>query len=246
MADQRRLMTCPACGLQLRGKRFCTRCGAQLAAPQARAPAAVCPACGRQNAAADRFCRGCGQPLLEPSAPTPPPAAPPRRRRRTRWLVAALLIVAALLLVAYIAGGEGGLSPDQQKVVEALGYPNQFVISYVPGSGSFEGSLVRMETWHYPDLATKVSFVAGDFLTAEAFDPEPGVPDTALRPEMFSCEMDAIDVEDRLGAEATEVDALPELTGDAGVRLFIAPDAVFAIEQEQYLTYLRTVGMGSE
>lgn len=157
-----------------------------------------------------------------------------------------VLVAAALLLVAYLAGGQGGLSPDQLRVVEALGYPGQFVLSYVPGSRSYAGSLVRMETWHYPALATKVSFVAGDFLTAEDFGPEPGVPDSALRPEMFSCEMDALEVEDRLGAEATEVDALPELTADTGVRLFVAPDAVFAIEQERYFTYLRPVGMGSE
>ena len=56
-------MFCPGCQAENReGRRFCSRCGAALAAP--------CPSCGFSNDPGDEFCGGCGQSL--PSIkPTP-------------------------------------------------------------------------------------------------------------------------------------------------------------------------------
>lgn len=49
-------VTCPACGVEHRpGRRFCTGCGAPLAA--------TCPGCGAPAGPGERFCGECGRPL---------------------------------------------------------------------------------------------------------------------------------------------------------------------------------------
>jgi class 3 adenylate cyclase len=66
-------MQCPGCHTENReGRRFCTKCGAPLAA--------ACAACGFANDATDQFCGGCGAPLRPTASPvraSPPPASPP-------------------------------------------------------------------------------------------------------------------------------------------------------------------------
>lgn len=52
---------CPACGaLVAPGAKFCSGCGAAVAAEEAVAGEPVCPACGKQLRAGARFCNACG------------------------------------------------------------------------------------------------------------------------------------------------------------------------------------------
>lgn len=55
--------TCPHCGQPVRsGARFCGRCGREISAVQAAAPATgACPQCGSLNRPGARFCGGCGR-----------------------------------------------------------------------------------------------------------------------------------------------------------------------------------------
>src|SRR5690606_34419951 len=49
-------MNCAKChAVNAPGRRFCSRCGAALAA--------VCSSCGFENGPEDRFCGGCGRPV---------------------------------------------------------------------------------------------------------------------------------------------------------------------------------------
>src|SRR5262245_6143425 len=91
--------TCPSCGATvLPGEAFCDECGAALSgSPPAAAGASydaptmfappmpasdgansgqgvICPACGHQNLAGDRFCDNCGAALTDQAAPTSAPA----------------------------------------------------------------------------------------------------------------------------------------------------------------------------
>ncbi len=62
-------MRCPRCQAENReGRRFCSKCGAPLAA--------ACTSCGFSNDPGDEFCGGCGQ-LLRPVEPTPTKFASP-------------------------------------------------------------------------------------------------------------------------------------------------------------------------
>jgi class 3 adenylate cyclase/tetratricopeptide (TPR) repeat protein len=79
-------VTCPNCSTENRpGRRFCSRCGAQLAL--------VCPACGAANEPDDAFCGDCGAPLWEAVAPAPSAAraAPAAERRLVSVLFADLV-----------------------------------------------------------------------------------------------------------------------------------------------------------
>jgi membrane protease subunit (stomatin/prohibitin family) len=75
---------CGSCNaLNPESAKFCSSCGAALAAP-APPPAAAtvrCPNCQTENAATARFCASCGfnlqQPAATPPPPPPAPAAPP-------------------------------------------------------------------------------------------------------------------------------------------------------------------------
>jgi class 3 adenylate cyclase/tetratricopeptide (TPR) repeat protein len=72
-------MICSSCGAENRaGRKFCSECGAPLAAP--------CPACGASNEPGEKFCGECGHRLATAAGPAPtadaPSAAPPAAERR--------------------------------------------------------------------------------------------------------------------------------------------------------------------
>src|SRR5436190_7114301 len=83
-------MLCPRCATENKaGRKFCTRCGAALAA--------ACPECGATNDPGDSFCGECGSPLggeaVRAAAASKPPAAtaPVAERRFVSVLFADLV-----------------------------------------------------------------------------------------------------------------------------------------------------------
>jgi hypothetical protein len=75
---------------------------------------------------------------------------------------------------------ENGLSTDQNKIVEELGYPDQFSISFDPSSAK------RMETWIYYAKAKSVDFSDGRLLgQGSAEDQSAKYPSTSLHPQDF-------------------------------------------------------------
>jgi hypothetical protein len=207
---------CRSCSESFTGKNFCPRCGSRLEPMPGAAPAAPAPA--------------------------------PRRRSRRRALVIALIVVVVGLLVVFtLLGGEGDLSPAQEEILETLGYPAQFVIAYLPAGEGDEVRLVRTETWYYPEHEKKVIFTGGELVTALDFVPEAAsLPDTDLRPEDFEFHMDYDQVAELVGGEVIEADLLPELIGDANVKTYLGDRAIFCIEEDQYLTYLKTLALEEE
>jgi tetratricopeptide (TPR) repeat protein len=102
--------SCPSCGQSAEG-RFCSHCGASLAAP------ATCAACSAELLPGARFCNACGAAATGARAPAAAAAAPtsvaaaPSRPSPLPWMVAgaAVLLLAAVLLVPRL--GEGDAAP---------------------------------------------------------------------------------------------------------------------------------------
>src|SRR5262245_63631684 len=71
-------LRCPSCDHGNRAeRRFCTQCGAALAA--------VCPSCGVASQPGDKFCGGCGKRLatVAPASGAPMPTLPSERPLRS-------------------------------------------------------------------------------------------------------------------------------------------------------------------
>jgi hypothetical protein len=120
-------------------------------------------------------------------------------KRSVSGIIVAAALAAALLLPAALAGCEeqdlppssagdeeetveliAGLSADQSRTVEELGYPDHFFISMDPESTD------RVERWTYFSQGKVVDFDNGRFFGEEACEDESAkYPPTDLRPQDF-------------------------------------------------------------
>jgi hypothetical protein len=98
--------SCPNCGAAASGN-FCASCGAPLGAR-------TCTNCGTQARPGDRFCRGCGSPVVG--------AVERPREPRLPWVIAGILCALAVAAVVYAAGGRGqAAAPAMANAGNAVG-----------------------------------------------------------------------------------------------------------------------------
>ena len=153
-------------------------------------------------------------------------------------LVIIIIFAVGYIYFNYIDNG-GALSSAQQEIVETLGRPEQFALTYLP-KGSDEGSeFVRQETWFYPSMKRKISFLNGEIVSTEELDIKEGVvyTPTLLKSEDF----DFYSTLNKVKKITGNLEPM-ELPGffDEGVETYASSDVMFVFENG-YLTYAETL-----
>jgi hypothetical protein len=142
------------------------------------------------------------------------------------------------------AGYSGTLSEDQIKIVESLGRPKQFILTYVPLDRADGPALSRMEVWFYPDHRRKITFMAGLIFDTEEMEDAGG--DTTysdLRIEDFNLDMSYRDVVEVLGDQTVvPIDFVRDVFAEDEVESYLADKVIFTIEQDR-LIYMQTLGV---
>ena len=69
---------------------------------------------------------------------------------------------ASLILKWSVSSASGTLSAAQQQIIDSLGYPDQFSVTYLLDDPVQYDFLVRMEIWYYPVHQKKITFIAGE------------------------------------------------------------------------------------
>ena len=154
----------------------------------------------------------------------------------------AILLGGAFVYFNYIAS-PSLLSADQEEIRGLYGPPEQFMITYVPRGAIENPQMARQEVWYYPKQEKKVSFLAGDLIIADEFKPkEAAVSGTSLRPEDFDVYMGFDGVAALVGELNLQLMDMPVFSGE-GVETYVSPQALFIFEDD-YLTYVQTIGIG--
>lgn len=162
------------------------------------------------------------------------------------------VLVACLLTVFALGGCVDGpgdkpaaLSADQAKIIDAFGYPDQFIISYLPqnkGDESFQ--LARFETWFYHEHKAKLSFLAGRSFAVDRWRPPRGT--TAyprLKPQDFYYSMGYDEVMKAAGGRSVApVAFVNDLFKDEGLKSYQGRKLAFTLEGGR-LTYFQTLGV---
>ena len=162
---------------------------------------------------------------------------------RRAKLLAALLGLVLLLLVGWWFWPGSPLSSEQQNTVKLFGYPNDFVITYLPRKDGQQ--LVRSEVWYYPQIQKQFSFLGGKLAGSDNYTDENKLPPTNLKPEDFDFDLTSADIEEIIGEG--NIDPVDYLEGfvDEDVQTYFSEKAVFIIENNQ-LTYFQTVGVSDQ
>ena len=68
-----------------------------------------------------------------------------------------LIILVSVLLKDGLTGTTGELSA-QEVTLDSFGYPDHFMIEYLPQERAEGSAYVRHEIWYYPTLEKKIAF----------------------------------------------------------------------------------------
>jgi hypothetical protein len=153
-----------------------------------------------------------------------------------------VLIIFGIGYVYFVYIDNGfALSEAQIEIKDIYGAPEHFIISYLP-KGSEEGSeFARYETWFYPSLGQKISFLAGkplDISELEIAENSDYWP-SPYNPEDFDVYTSLSQVKKILDGEELAPLELPGFDGD-GIKTYGSAGALFVFEND-YLTYVETL-----
>ena len=87
-------------------------------------------------------------------------------KKKISLLLIIFLALGAIITVIYFSP-EPKLSKAQKETIELFGYPNQFVVTYMPSGDEKSSTLVRSEVWYYIDQELQVMFMGGDIYNVE-------------------------------------------------------------------------------
>lgn len=137
------------------------------------------------------------------------------------------------------------LSEPQKDTVDALGYPVNFAISYMPTGDNESPTLTRNEVWYYPEHSLKIIFSAGKVFETEEYTPsltdqEP----TKLKPEDFHFNQSLISIKRHLKSKSYEFESFAE-EDKYDIKTYVSEDAFFTIENGK-LVYFQTFSIDYE
>lgn len=166
------------------------------------------------------------------------------KTRKPFILVIGLLTIISIIFFVYQSqyqkSTEQELSPDQQKVVELLGHPDQFSISYIENDNS---QLVRTEVWLYQNSDQRITFLKGALISSEIYKSSDKYSSTPLHPEDFYFDQDFKDIEKIVGRDKLfEIKDFPGISDSNDIKVYGSNEIVFVIENG-YLTYIQTLVM---
>jgi hypothetical protein len=156
--------------------------------------------------------------------------------------IALLIITTLAITFSFISSNQtfdNTLSKEQQEIVDVVGYPDQFFITYLPQA---EQDLVRTEVWYYPRNEMKITFLQGKTFSVEDFTTDEEIIPTTLRPENFDFYQTYDEVEEVLGTPVEPLDFLPEFYEPGELETYVTKEAIFVFERS-FLTYFQTIGL---
>ena len=162
-----------------------------------------------------------------------------------KWLIRLFLVLAIIFVVGYVyyvyIDHGVAMTSYQEEIVDSLGSPEQFSISYLP-KGSDEGSeFVRQETWYYPSRKQKVNFLNGrlvDVAELEVAD-DASYNHSQYSPSDFDVYTTLSQIKNLVGEKNIAALELPGFYGE-GIETWASSGAVFIFEND-YLTYVETL-----
>lgn len=165
--------------------------------------------------------------------------------KAVKWIIRLILLVAIIFAVGYVYfnyfENTKTLTEAQQDIISTLGPPEQFNLTYLP-KGSDEGSeFIRYETWFYPSVKRKVTFMGGVVVATEELEIKDNAEytPTRLKPQDFDFYSDLDDTKEQVGEINLAPLEIPGFFGD-GVETYASKDAMFVFENG-YLTYMETL-----
>jgi len=163
------------------------------------------------------------------------------------FLAAAILIIGTFLIISFLP--EPPFSEPQEETIDMFGYPQQFVVTYMPSGDAEEPYLIRTEVWYYPDFEMQITFSGGEVFNVEDYMSEDaeqgeGISPTNLKPEDFIFDMGYAEVSELLGAENIDPIDMPGFFEQGVIETYLSDQALFIIEHGK-LSYIQTVGLES-
>jgi len=134
------------------------------------------------------------------------------------------------------------LSPEQQDMVEKLGYPDTFMLILTSADPAGGQKFTRNEIWNYYDVRIRFIIKNGRLVNAEEIE---DVPDNVLlpviyRPEQFENNMTWVDVLEKvIGDRLFAIDPLQE-EGQSEMSLVGTEQILFGFEGDM-LVFVQTV-----
>ncbi len=136
------------------------------------------------------------------------------------------------------------LTEDQDKIIETIGRPEQFSVTYLPQATEEGSQFVRQETWFYPSEKKKLVFLSGKVISTENIElkEDVGYDSTVLKSEDFDYFTTLGDVEKIVGKVNMAELNLPGFFDEEsdGLRTYASKEAIFIFE-DGYLTYVETL-----
>mgnify|MGYP007134653263 CR=1 FL=1 len=160
-----------------------------------------------------------------------------------RRIIPFLIIV--LLLFWFVLKPDFLLSETQKDTVDALGYPTNFAISYMPTGDEEKPTLTRNEVWYYPTHNLKIIFSAGKVFETEEYTPTTTKQEpTKLKPQNFHFNQSFASIKRHLKSKPYEFESFAE-EDDYDIKTYVSEDAFFTIENGK-LTYFQTFSIEYE
>ncbi len=159
--------------------------------------------------------------------------------------VIVFLILLSLTALLVFPKKSETISSDQQHVIDLMGYPKQFVITYVESGSEDNPQLTRNEIWIYPEDGLKVTFLGGNLIYSDEYKKSADIIATKFKPEDFEFDQTYSQIANIIGKDSLyEVDDLPGIT-DKEIKVYTNGEVMFLMENG-YLTYLQTFSYAAE
>ncbi|MBU0598009.1 hypothetical protein KKF61_03350 [Patescibacteria group bacterium] len=106
-----------------------------------------------------------------------------------KLIIAIIVIVIHAVIGIYFWSESAVWSDSQQELIDTFGSPQMFTVSYLPHGEGENLTLVRHETWVYPDHQQEITFIGGEIFSMDDYTPEQGdYTYTSLTPADFDFE----------------------------------------------------------